>query len=91
MEKQDRPFILVHSNAGDGRVLLAKWRPPQLSRRQADVLALVASDFSDKQIAQRLGISCHTVSKHMERLFSRNGFHSRPAAVAAWLARPYDS
>jgi DNA-binding CsgD family transcriptional regulator len=61
-------------------------RPIRVSRRQAEILALVAADLSTKQIARRLGISTHTVAKHLERVFLRNHLHSRAAAVATWLS-----
>jgi DNA-binding CsgD family transcriptional regulator len=56
-----------------------------LTPRQSEILSLVAVGFSDKQIAERLGVSPRTVRTHLERLFHEYGFSSRSAAVAAWL------
>lgn len=36
-----------------------------LSKRQQDVLSLIANGFPDKQIAKSLGISMHTVKAHV--------------------------
>ena len=55
------------------------------SPRQAEILALVAADLPDKQIAVRLGISKETVADHFKNLFARFGVHSRGALVAKWL------
>jgi DNA-binding CsgD family transcriptional regulator len=55
------------------------------TRRQAEILALVAADMSDKEIARSLGVSCGTVRTHLRRLFIDRGIHSRAAAVAGWL------
>jgi DNA-binding CsgD family transcriptional regulator len=56
-----------------------------VTRRQAQILDLVASGLSDKEIASRLGLSPRTVQSHLDRLFLQHGFHKRTAAVAAWL------
>ena len=56
-----------------------------VTRRQAEILALVASGLSDKEIASRLGVSPRTIQSHLYRLFLQHGFHKRTAAVAAWL------
>jgi DNA-binding NarL/FixJ family response regulator len=53
--------------------------------RQAEILGLVASGFSDKEIALRLGLSPRTVQSHLDRFFEEHGVHKRAAAVAAWL------
>jgi DNA-binding CsgD family transcriptional regulator len=53
--------------------------------REYEILRLIASDRSDKQIAQALQISPHTLRTHLSRLYRRHGVHSRAAAVAAWL------
>ena len=57
----------------------------RVTRRQAQILDLVASGLSDKEIASRLGLSPRTVQSHLDRLFLQHGFHKRTAAVAAWL------
>ncbi len=64
---------------------LQKPAPMHLTRRQAEILELVASGLSDKEIATRLGVSPRTIQSHLDRLFLQHGFHKRTAAVAAWL------
>lgn len=62
----------------------------RVTRRQAEILSLVAAGLSDKEIASRLGVSPRTIQSHMDRLFLQHGFHKRTAAVAAWLRERSD-
>lgn len=56
-----------------------------LTRRQAEVLRLVALGSSTEQVAAALAISTATVRKHLEHVYDRLGVTSRTAAVAtAW-------
>jgi DNA-binding CsgD family transcriptional regulator len=75
----------VLANAAATALYLRGRMPLRLSMRQSEILALIATDFSDKEIAAKLQVSHHTIRKHMERLYLKNGLHSRSAAVAAWL------
>lgn len=53
-----------------------------LSERERQVLALVASGRTNKQIAGDLGISEHTVARHISNIFNKLGVTSRTAASA---------
>ncbi|MCX5206665.1 helix-turn-helix transcriptional regulator [Streptomyces sp. NBC_00237] len=44
---------------------------PALSHREKQVLAHVAAGFSHQQVANRLGISVHTVSTYLRRIRSK--------------------
>jgi predicted ATPase/DNA-binding CsgD family transcriptional regulator len=57
-----------------------------ISRRQAEVAALVATGLTNAQIAARLSISERTAEWHLEELRNRLGFSSR-SQVAAWAVR----
>lgn len=57
-----------------------------LTRRQLEILRLVAQGSSNPEIAARLGLSEHTVKRHVANLLSRLGVTSR-AAAAAYAAR----
>jgi DNA-binding CsgD family transcriptional regulator len=59
--------------------------PVRTSPRQTQILRLVASGLSDKQIAVTLGISPHTVQMHLRRLYREHGFRNRAEAVSRWL------
>ena len=54
---------------------------PQLTRRQWELLRLVAAGHTNTQIARRLGVSEGTVRKHLENIYGRLHVSSRTAAV----------
>jgi DNA-binding NarL/FixJ family response regulator len=58
-----------------------------LSRRELEVLRIVAAGLSDKQIAGRLGISPKTVRNHMSQIFSKLQAGNRVEAVINALKR----
>jgi DNA-binding CsgD family transcriptional regulator/pimeloyl-ACP methyl ester carboxylesterase len=53
-----------------------------LSRREAEVLRLVAAGESNSQIARRLGLSIHTVERHVANLYRKIGARGRADATA---------
>ena len=56
--------------------------PGDLTRRQVEVLALVAAGKANREIAAELVISEHTVRRHLQNIFVRLGVSSRAAATA---------
>jgi ATP/maltotriose-dependent transcriptional regulator MalT len=60
---------------------------PQLSRRESEVLALVATGLSNSSIAQELYISEATVKVHMRHIFEKLGVRSRTQAALHPAAR----
>jgi DNA-binding CsgD family transcriptional regulator len=57
-----------------------------LSQREAEVLRLVAHGMSNKEIADRLCLSKHTVHRHVSSILTKLELPSR-AAAAAYAAR----
>ena len=55
---------------------------PDLTGRQVEILRFVAQGLSNPEIAARLGLSDHTVKRHVANLLTRLGLSSRAAAVA---------
>lgn len=53
-----------------------------LTPRQLEVLSLVAAGHPNRQIAQRLHISEHTVRRHLQNIFTELGVSSRAAATS---------
>jgi DNA-binding NarL/FixJ family response regulator len=53
-----------------------------LTPRQLEVLRLLAVGRSNREIAERLVISEHTVARHVQNIFSALGVSSRTAAGA---------
>ena len=56
--------------------------PHGLSRRELEVLRLVASGKSNREIAAALVISEHTVARHLQNIFAKLAVPSRAAATA---------
>jgi DNA-binding CsgD family transcriptional regulator/pimeloyl-ACP methyl ester carboxylesterase len=56
--------------------------PDGLSRRELEVLRLVAAGESNSQIARRLGLSIHTVERHVANLYRKIGARGRADATA---------
>ena len=53
-----------------------------LSRRELEVLRLVAAGKTNREIAASLVISEHTVARHLQNIFAKLGVSSRAAATA---------
>lgn len=65
--------------------LMATWNAGPsgvLTDREREVLSLVASGETNRQIAAALGISEHTVARHLSNIFDKLGVASRTAASA---------
>ena len=65
----------------------------ELSRREEDVLQLVAQGFSNKQIAGQLEVSVKSVETYKARAAEKKGLHSRADIVRygikqGWLTAP---
>jgi DNA-binding CsgD family transcriptional regulator len=56
-----------------------------LTGRQAEVIEMIATGYTEKELARRLGMSRATAHTHVNRLFKRFNVHSRAALVALWL------
>lgn len=54
---------------------------PDLTRREREVLRMLACGFNNRQIAAVLGISPTTVRNHIEHLLGKMGVHSKLEAV----------
>jgi DNA-binding CsgD family transcriptional regulator len=72
------------------------WRDPRFRafvetlgrhRRETEVLGLIASGLSDREIAERLVLSPHTVHRHVANVRTKLGLSTRAAAVAAATRR----
>ena len=56
-----------------------------LSKRERQILQMVANGKTTKEVARDLGISPHTVKTHLERIFEKLGANDRAQAVAIAL------
>jgi DNA-binding CsgD family transcriptional regulator len=66
--------------------VVAPEAPTVLTRRELDVLELVAKGLSNPEIARRLVLSEHTVHRHVANILIKLGLPSR-AAATAWGVR----
>jgi DNA-binding NarL/FixJ family response regulator len=67
--------------------LSARWATPErprggLTGREVEVLRLVASGRTNRDIAAELVLSEHTVARHVQNIFTKLGLRSRTAAAA---------
>lgn len=53
-----------------------------LSAREVEVVRLVASGRTNRQIAEELVLSEHTIARHLQNIFTKLGVSSRTAAAA---------
>ena len=56
--------------------------PHGLSARELEVLRHVAAGKTNRQIAEELVVSEHTVARHLQNIFTKLGVSSRTAATA---------
>jgi DNA-binding CsgD family transcriptional regulator len=67
----------------EGALLLEeRRRMPRLTRRESEILDLVAEGRTNAEIAERLWVSPLTVRKHLENVYAKLGVHTRTAAAA---------
>jgi DNA-binding NarL/FixJ family response regulator len=67
--------------AGQTRPRAHDLRPAGLSEREIDVLRLVATGFSNPEIAEKLVISPRTAEHHVQHIYRKLGVGSRPAVA----------
>jgi DNA-binding CsgD family transcriptional regulator len=60
-------------------------RPAGLSKREVEVLRLVADGLSAREIGERLYISARTAEHHIQHVYTKTGVNGR-VAVARWAA-----
>lgn len=56
-------------------------QPIRLTPREADVVRLIARGCTYSQVAERLGVSAHTVATHIKNAYRKLEVHTAGAAV----------
>lgn len=56
----------------------------ELTRREAEIMEWVSRGNRNSEIAKILGVSTHTVRKHLENVFAKLGVENRTAAAGAF-------
>jgi DNA-binding CsgD family transcriptional regulator len=59
----------------------------QLTDRETEVLTLIATGLSDREVAERLVLSPHTVHRHVANVRTKLGLPTRAAVIAAATRR----
>jgi predicted ATPase/DNA-binding CsgD family transcriptional regulator len=72
---------LRRNRAEGSKELLSSSAYSELTTREIEVLRLLAMGLSNKQIAERLVLSPHTVSGHIQSIFGKLALNSRSAAT----------
>lgn len=70
------PTLQSHNPVSD------RSRVAQLTRREIEVLELLAEGLSTKDVARSLGVSLFTVRSHIESILLKTGVHTQAQAVA---------
>lgn len=68
-------------------VALGRQRPQELTRRESEVVLLVGTGMSNREIAQQLGLSVGTVKLHVHHIFRKTGARRRSNLVVQMAAR----
>lgn len=82
IERLGAPHRVAHSMAPS----FAGEPVEALTPREAEILALLASGLTNREIAQRLVLSARTVETHVARVTAKLGVSSRARAVARAIA-----
>lgn len=81
MELSARPTLMPHHEAPDSGC--RTWRPAgDLTRREVEVLRLIAAGLSNRNIADRLFISPRTIERHVANIYMKIDAHSKTEATA---------
>jgi len=83
-------LLRPHLNECYQELARRRFAVPALTSRQWQLLHLLASGYSNAEIARQLVVSVSTVRKHLENVFTRLGVTNRTAAIAkAFPGPPY--
>jgi DNA-binding NarL/FixJ family response regulator len=61
----------------------------ELTKREEEVLHLLARDYTNKEIADKLCISVYTVQNHLKRVFRAIGVSNRAGATRVYWSKQH--
>jgi DNA-binding NarL/FixJ family response regulator len=73
----EKRMSMIVNASPSGAVVVAR-----LSPREQEILGLVAEGCRDREIAERLFLSHHTVANHVRSILAKLDVNSRAAAIA---------
>jgi non-specific serine/threonine protein kinase len=74
-------LAIVPDTSRAGTASSAAERGPRLTRREREVLCLVAAGLTNRQIAERIFTESSTVRRHLANLYEKLGLHNRVEAT----------
>jgi DNA-binding NarL/FixJ family response regulator len=80
-QAQDAPGPFISPAGNNGHVLGVH---QDLTRREREIMGLIAAGLSNRQIADVLVVTQKTVKNHICRIYQRIGVHERSQAVRRW-------
>jgi DNA-binding CsgD family transcriptional regulator len=80
-ERVGMPTLLARARALGARIERSRLPPDDLSWREVDILRLVASGRSNREIGEELFISQHTVANHVRSILRKTGTANRTEAA----------
>jgi two-component system nitrate/nitrite response regulator NarL len=86
--KQLRSVLDAFASAAPLRLANAQGRVV-LTKREIDVVKLVVDGYTNRAVAEKLGLTEHTVSNYLFRIYEKLGISSRVELVLYSLKRPY--
>jgi DNA-binding NarL/FixJ family response regulator len=70
--------LLSHiAQRGTGRSVAGMRRPVRMTAREREIIALIADGLSNKEIAQQVHLTTHTVKSHVRKILEKLALHSR--------------
>jgi LuxR family maltose regulon positive regulatory protein len=81
--------VLATSQPTDRSAVLSKAKSGELTRREIEVLRLVAEGLNNQTIAEQLFVSDHTVHRHLANILNKLDVSTRAAAVAQAVRRGF--
>jgi len=74
---------VVVATGGDDKTVAGDWpgREEGLTAREAEVMALITQGLSNKEIADRAGVSINSVKSYIRTAYRRIGVTTRPTAI----------
>lgn len=96
MDELVRAIFLVHGGnmyfSPEIQKILAEFSikdQPKLTRREMEVLALIAAGITTQQIAEKLFVSPLTIETHRRNLMQKFGVNNAPAMIRAAIEHKY--
>lgn len=84
-EPQNSARDRLHGEEGQGKLeehVKYLMQEAGLTSREADVARLICDGLSDKKIADKLGLSPHTIKDHLKKVYSKFRVHARSQLVS---------